>query len=87
MKKIGLDQASATVQAVHAATAGCLSTGCAFAWPFSFQAHGNHHRHALLLIQPVKHDSFKHTAPSVINGGEAYANALQTRFHRRSAGS
>lgn len=54
---------------------------------FSFQAHGNHHRYSAMLNQPDGPAPFIHTAPSVINGGEAYANALQTRFHRRSAGS
>ena len=29
-----------------------LFKGCAFAWPFSFQAHGNHHRYGSLLNQP-----------------------------------
>jgi hypothetical protein len=52
--------------------------------PFLFPAHGNHHR--LLLIQPVGLTLFKHTAPSVINGGEVMTK-MSTIYSRLSYGT
>ncbi|MDU4543488.1 MAG: hypothetical protein E6Y55_20830, partial [Klebsiella michiganensis] len=74
---------------IHFVNNGFKSQGHAFAWLFYYQVPQESSSIRFVVKSSLTGLTIfqTHTAPTGNTGGERYAYALQTRFHRRSAGS